>query len=281
MSSLRSGHTDTAGRRGTIEEHVMSGISTKFRTSSAGTLETGSAVRLKAVVKRYGTGPSGVAALRGVDLTLERGSFTAIMGPSGSGKSTFLNTAAGLDAPTSGSVWIGDTDISRMRATKLAKFRRTHVGFIFQAYNLLPALTVEQNVTLPLLLAGKRVDRAWLDRIIRAIGLEQLRDRRPAELSGGQQQRVAIARALITRPDAVFADEPTGALDSRTGRQVLELLGQMTRELNQTIVMVTHDPAVAAQADRVIFLADGAFVGSMAGATTQQIVDRMSALGKW
>lgn len=238
-------------------------------------------MRLESVVKQYGTGPSGVVALRGIDLALERGSFTAIMGPSGSGKSTFLNTAAGLDTPTSGSVWIGDTDISRMRATKLAKFRRTHVGFIFQAYNLLPALTVEENVTLPLLLAGRRVERDWLDRIIRAIGLEPLRERRPAELSGGQQQRVAIARALITRPDAVFADEPTGALDSRTGRQVLDLLGQMTRELNQTIIMVTHDPAVAAQADRVIFLADGTFVGSQAGATTQQIVDRMSALGKW
>lgn len=260
----------------------MSGISTRFRAASnSAPLGTGSAVRLESVVKRYEAGPSGTVALRGVDLTLERGSFTAIMGPSGSGKSTFLNTAAGLDTPTSGSVWIGDTDISRMRATRLAKFRRTHVGFIFQAYNLLPALSVEQNVTLPLLLAGKKVERAWLDRIIRTIGLEQLRDRRPAELSGGQQQRVAIARALITRPDAVFADEPTGALDSRTGRQVLELLSQMTRELNQTIVMVTHDPAVAAEADRVIFLADGAFVDSMVGATTQQIVARMSALGTW
>ena len=149
---------------------------------------TGQAVRLEAVVKKYGTGPSAVIALRGIDLTLERGSFTAIMGPSGSGKSTFLHTAAGLDTPTSGSVWIGDTDISRMRANKLAKFRRTHVGFIFQAYNLLPALTVEQNVTLPLLLAGKKVENAWLDRIIRSVGLDELRQRRPAELSGGQQR---------------------------------------------------------------------------------------------
>jgi putative ABC transport system ATP-binding protein len=239
------------------------------------------AVRLEAVVKRYGDGPSAVEALRGVDLTLERGSFTAIMGPSGSGKSTFLNTAAGLDTPTSGSVWIGDTDISRMRSGKLARFRRRHVGFVFQAYNLLPALTVEQNVTLPLLLAGRRVESSWLDRNIRSVGLEELRQRRPAELSGGQQQRVAIARALITRPDAVFADEPTGALDSQTGRQVLDLLAQMTRELGQTVVMVTHDPAVASRADRVIFLADGAFVGSAVGASTQQIADRMSALGTW
>ncbi|UOE44979.1 ABC transporter ATP-binding protein [Agromyces larvae] len=234
------------------------------------------ALRLDAVVKSYGTGTSAVTALRGIDLTLERGSFTAIMGPSGSGKSTFLHAAAGLDTPTSGSVRIGDTDISRMRANKLAKFRRQHVGFVFQAYNLLPALTVEQNITLPLLLAGNRVERGWLDRIIRSVGLDALRQRRPAELSGGQQQRVAIARALITRPDVVFADEPTGALDSRTGLQVLELLAQMTRELNQTIVMVTHDPVVASHADRVIFLADGAFVGSLEGATTAQIADRMT-----
>ena len=255
-------------------------IRTATPSRSASTAQA-QAVRLDAVVKKYGTGPSAVLALRGVNLTLERGSFTAIMGPSGSGKSTFLHTAAGLDTPTSGSVWIGDTDISRMRANKLAKFRREHVGFVFQAYNLLPALTVEQNVTLPLLLAGKRVDRDWLERIIRSVGLAELRRRRPAELSGGQQQRVAIARALITRPDAVFADEPTGALDSQTSRQVLELLAQMTRELNQTVVMVTHDPAVASHADRVIFLADGAFVGSLKGATTQQIVDRMTELGTW
>jgi len=257
-------------------------MSTQTATPTAtASRAAGHAVRLDAVVKKYGTGPSAVFALRGVNLALQRGSFTAIMGPSGSGKSTFLNTAAGLDTPTSGSVWIGDTDISRMRANKLAKFRRRHVGFIFQAYNLLPALTAEQNVTLPLLLAGTKVDRDWLDRIIRSVGLEELRQRRPAELSGGQQQRVAIARALITRPDAVFADEPTGALDSRAGQQVLDVLTQMTRELNQTVVMVTHDPAVASRADGVIFLADGVFVGSLQGATTQQIVDRMSEWGNW
>jgi len=239
-----------------------------------------SALRLQAVVKKYGSGPSAVMALRGVDLTLTRGSFTAIMGPSGSGKSTFLNTAAGLDTPTSGSVWIGDTDISHMRANKLARFRRQHVGFVFQAYNLLPALTIEQNITLPLLLASKRVDKAWLAGIMDAVGLSALRDRRPAELSGGQQQRVAIARALITRPDAVFADEPTGALDSRTSRQVLDLLAQMSRQLGQTIVMVTHDPVVAARADRVIYLADGAFVGYQDGASATQIAERMSGLGE-
>ncbi len=239
------------------------------------------ALRLEAVAKKYGTGPSAVMALRGIDLTLTRGSFTAIMGPSGSGKSTFLHTAAGLDTPTSGSVWIGNTDISRMKANSLAEFRRKHVGFVFQAYNLLPALTIEQNITLPLLLAGQEVESHWYEHLISSIGLGELRRRRPAELSGGQQQRVAIARALIARPDAVFADEPTGALDSRTGRAVLELLGTMTRELGQTVVVVTHDPAVASQADRVIFLADGAFVGHEDGATTQQIVDRMTGLGEW
>lgn len=239
------------------------------------------ALHLQAVVKKYGIGPSAVIALRGVDLTLDRGSFTAIMGPSGSGKSTFLHTAAGLDTPTSGSVWIGDTDISGMKANKLAEFRREHVGFVFQAYNLLPALTIGQNIMLPLLLAGKAVDERWFEDLVTSVGLGELRDRRPAELSGGQQQRVAIARALITRPDAVFADEPTGALDSRTGRHVLDLLGQMTRDLGQTVVVVTHDPVVAAHADRVIFLADGAFVGYQDGATTQQIVDRMTRLGEW
>jgi putative ABC transport system ATP-binding protein len=264
-----------------MSTEMSTDMSTSTSIQTSAPTITGNAVRLQAVVKKYGTGASAVIALRGIDLTLTRGSFTAIMGPSGSGKSTFLHTAAGLDTPTSGSVWIGDTDISRMRANKLAKFRRQHVGFVFQAYNLLPALTVEQNVTLPLLLAGKKVESGWLDRIIGSVGLREFRQRRPAELSGGQQQRVAIARALITRPDAVFADEPTGALDSRTGRQVLDLLAQMTSELGQTVVMVTHDPAVASRADRVIFLADGAFVGYQDGATTQQIVDRMTGLGKW
>ncbi len=243
--------------------------------------QTSQAIRLDAVVKKYGTGSSAVMALRGIDLTLMRGSFTAIMGPSGSGKSTFLHTAAGLDTPTSGSVWIGDTDISRMSANRLSEFRREHVGFVFQAYNLLPALTIEQNITLPLMLAGKAVDKSWYEHLIGSIGLGELRNRRPAELSGGQQQRVAIARALIARPDAVFADEPTGALDSQTGRQVLDLLGQMTRDLGQTVVMVTHDPAVASRADRVIFLADGAFVGYQDAASTQQIIDRMTELGEW
>jgi len=250
-------------------------------TSPAGIPTRQPALHLDAVVKRYGAHPAGVIALRGVSLTLEKGSFTAVMGPSGSGKSTFLHCAAGLDRPTSGTVRIGDQDISTLRPNALAKFRRDHVGFVFQAYNLLPALTVEQNITLPLLLSRRRVDTDWLTFVTRSVGLQDFGSRRPAELSGGQQQRVAIARALITRPHAVFADEPTGALDSRTGRQVLDLLQHMTNELDQTVVMVTHDPVVASHADRVIFLADGAFVGRLDRASTQQIVDRMAELGEW
>ncbi|MFI6433280.1 ABC transporter ATP-binding protein [Rhodococcus oryzae] len=239
------------------------------------------ALRLQQVTKRYGSGPAAVTALRGIDLTLPRGAFTAVMGPSGSGKSTFLHCAAGLDQPTSGSVWLGDTDISRLKSKALTVFRRDHVGFVFQAYNLLPALSVEQNITLPLLLAGRGADPGWLDFVTGAVGLADLRGRRPAELSGGQQQRVAIARALVTRPDAVFADEPTGALDSRTGRQVLELLRRTAEELGQTVVMVTHDPIAASYADRVLFLADGAFVGHLDRPSAQQVADHMTHLGEW
>ncbi|CRK54210.1 bacitracin ABC efflux transporter (ATP-binding protein) [Rhodococcus sp. RD6.2] len=241
----------------------------------------GTALRLDSVTKTYGSGAAAVTALRGVNLHLTRGSFTAVMGPSGSGKSTFLHCAAGLDRPTSGSVWLGGTDISRLKPKALTRFRRDHVGFVFQAYNLLPALTVEQNVTLPLLLAGRSADPAWLAFVVDAVGLTDLRGRRPAEMSGGQQQRVAIARALVTRPDAVFADEPTGALDSRTGRQVLDLLRRTATDLDQTVVMVTHDPVAAAHADRVVFLADGAFVGHLDRPTPQQVADHMTHLGEW
>ncbi|SDE20535.1 ABC transporter ATP-binding protein [Rhodococcus tukisamuensis] len=239
------------------------------------------AIRLDGVTKKYGAGGGAVTALRGVSLALPRGAFTAVMGPSGSGKSTFLHCAAGLDRPTTGSVWLGDTDISRLKPKALTVFRRDHVGFVFQAYNLLPALSVEQNITLPLLLAGREADHGWLDFVVGAVGLADFRGRRPAELSGGQQQRVAIARALVTRPNAVFADEPTGALDSRTGRQVLELLGRTARELDQTVVMVTHDPVAASHADRVLFLADGAFVGHLDRPSAQQVADHMTHLGEW
>lgn len=239
------------------------------------------ALRLDSVVKQYGSGATAVTALRGVSLSLGRGTFTAIMGPSGSGKSTLLHCAAGLDTPTSGSVRLGGTEVSGLRKKALTEFRRDHVGFVFQAYNLLPALSVEENISLPLLLAGRPVERRWLDFLLDSVGLADRRRRRPAELSGGQQQRVAIARALITRPYVVFGDEPTGALDSRSGKQVLDLLAHTARELDQTVVVVTHDPVVAAHADRVIFLADGAFAGHLDGATPAQITDRMSSLGEW
>ncbi|WP_433611534.1 ABC transporter ATP-binding protein [Prescottella agglutinans] len=239
------------------------------------------AVRLADVSKTYGSGRAQVTALDNVSLTLAPGSFTAIMGPSGSGKSTFLHCAAGLDQPSRGSVWLGDTEISALKPKARTVFRRDHIGFVFQAYNLMAALTVEQNVTLPLLLAGRRADRAHLDHVLGAVGLADKRDRRPAEMSGGQQQRVAIARALVTQPHAVFADEPTGALDSRTGRQVLELLRRTTTDLGQTIVMVTHDPVAAAHADRVLFLADGRLVGRLDAPTAAAVADHMTHLGEW
>ncbi|MDR2323148.1 MAG: ABC transporter ATP-binding protein [Microbacterium sp.] len=252
-------------------------------TSSAPSRPTqaGDALRLENIVKTYGSGANAVPALRGVDLTLARGTFTAIMGPSGSGKSTLLHSAAGLDRPTSGRVVLGDTEVSSLSARRLTEFRRDHVGFVFQAYNLLPALNVEENITLPLRLARQRLDREWLDFLLESVGLADRRRRRPSELSGGQQQRVAIARALITRPYVVFGDEPTGALDSRSGKQVLDLLAHTTKALAQTVVMVTHDPVVASHADRVIFLADGAFAGHLDGATPAEITDRMSSLGEW
>ncbi|QNA91352.1 MULTISPECIES: ABC transporter ATP-binding protein [unclassified Microbacterium] len=239
------------------------------------------ALRLHSVVKTYGSGANRVSALRGVNLTIAKGSFTAIMGPSGSGKSTLLHSAAGLDRPSSGTVHLGGTEISGLKSKKLTAFRRDHVGFVFQAYNLLPALNVEDNITLPLRLGGRALDGSWLDFLLDAVGLAEFRHRRPSELSGGQQQRVAIARALITRPHVVFGDEPTGALDSRAGTQVLDLLAHTARELDQTVVVVTHDPVVASHADRVIFLADGAFAGHLDGADPARINERMSALGEW
>ncbi len=239
------------------------------------------AVRLENVTKVYGAGSQQVAALRGVSLTVPARSFTAVMGPSGSGKSTFLNSAAGLDKPTSGRVILGTTEVSKLKARKLTTFRRDHVGFVFQAYNLLSHLSVAQNITLPLLLARRRVDQAWFNHIVQAVGLANLIDRSPQELSGGQQQRAAIARALIAKPDVVFADEPTGALDTRTSHQVLDLLRYTAAELHQTVVMVTHDPVAASYADRVLFLADGQLAGSVDSPDAQSIADRMTTLGQW
>ena len=238
------------------------------------------ALQLQGVSKSYRSGSTGVPARRDVSLSVPAGTFTAVMGPSGSGKSTLLQCAAGLDAPDSGRVLLGSTEISRLRSQALTRFRRDHVGFVFQSYNLLPQLSVARNVTLPLLLAGRGTDDAWLAYVLEAVGLAGLGERKPQELSGGQQQRAAIARALITRPDAVFADEPTGALDSGTARQVLDLLRHTVSVLGQTVVMVTHDPVAAGSADSVIFLADGRLDGSLANATVRDVSERMAYLGE-
>jgi putative ABC transport system ATP-binding protein len=232
----------------------------------------------RALTKRYGEGDVAVDALRGVDVAFAPGSFTAIMGPSGSGKSTLMHILAGLDQPTSGSVEIAGTELAALGDHDLTLLRRSKVGFIFQSYNLLPVLTAEENVLLPLRIAGERADTGWLETLIDTVGLGARRTHRPSELSGGQQQRVAVARALITRPAVVFADEPTGNLDSESGRDVLDLLRRAVEEFGQTIVMVTHDPAAAATADRVMFLADGRVVDERAGLSVDDILDRLKAL---
>ncbi|MFD7707287.1 ABC transporter ATP-binding protein [Streptomyces sp. NPDC059785] len=236
------------------------------------------AVRLTDVTKRYGEGAGSVLALDGVGADLETGTFTAVMGPSGSGKSTFLHCAAGLDRPTSGAVHIGGQDLARLREARLTELRRTRVGFVFQAFNLLPSLTVEQNITLPLRLAGRQPDADWLDHIVAGVGLTGRLGRRPAELSGGQQQRVAIARALATRPEVIFADEPTGALDPETARDILGLLRQAVTDMHQTVVMVTHDPMAAAHTDRALFLSAGRIVDELTAPGAGHVAEVMAGL---
>ncbi|MCX4778399.1 ABC transporter ATP-binding protein [Streptomyces sp. NBC_01264] len=249
------------------------------------------AVELRSVRRQYGRGNTAVHALRGIDLALPHGSFTAVMGPSGSGKSTFLRCAAGLDLPTEGSVRLGGTEITGMDENQLTELRRSRLGFVFQAFNLLPSLTVEQNVLLPMRLAGGHSHshgrtasqahphpRARAADLLARVGLEGKGRRRPAELSGGQQQRVAIARALVTRPDVVFADEPTGALDTATATEVLGLLRDAVDTLGATVVMVTHDPAAAAHADQVLFLADGLIADRLPRSPAATIAARMTAL---
>jgi putative ABC transport system ATP-binding protein len=221
------------------------------------TAEAGVAVAAENLVRRYGEGDSAVEAVRGVSLEVPAGQFTAIMGPSGSGKSTLMHLLAGLDRPTEGSVEIGGQDITTMGDKKLTLLRRKHIGFVFQAFNLVPTLTAEENVTLPLSIAGRKIDRAWVDSVLQRVGLDDRRSHRPAELSGGQQQRVAVARALVAEPTVLFADEPTGNLDSHTSAEVLGLLREAATVYGQTIVMVTHDAAAAEATDRVIYLADG------------------------
>lgn len=225
------------------------------------------------LVKNYGTGSNMVHALRGVNVSFERGKFTAIMGPSGSGKSTLMHTLAGLDSATSGHILFGGADLTRMDDKQLTLLRRHKIGFIFQSFNLLPMFTAEQNILMPLTLAGDKPDRAWFDLLVETLGLKQRLNHRPNELSGGQQQRVAIARALITKPKLVFADEPTGNLDSRSSREVLGFLRDSVRDYGQSIVMVTHDPRAASFADRVLVLADGNITRDMQHPTYNEILE--------
>ena len=229
--------------------------------------------------KIYGTGDTEVRALDGVDVEFERGRFTAIMGPSGSGKSTLMHCSAGLDDLTSGTVHIGDVELGDLSERDLTLLRRDKVGFVFQAFNLIPTLTAEENLTLPLDLAGRKPDASWMVNIIETVGLQDRLRHRPDELSGGQQQRVAVARALVSRPEIVFADEPTGNLDSITGGEVLDFLRGAVDDLGQTLVVVTHDVGAAAMADRVLFLADGQIVDEMSNPDADRILDRIKAIG--
>lgn len=238
------------------------------------------AVRLESVRRTYGEGDTAVHALDGVSVALRRGSFTAVMGPSGSGKSTFLHCASGLDRPTSGKVLLGDTDLTGLPEAALTELRRERVGFVFQAYNLLDSLTVEQNIVLPLRLANRPFDPEFLAEVARSVELTVPMDRRPSMLSGGQRQRVALARALVTRPDAMFLDEPTGALDTRTARQVLVALRYAVDRWQQTSLMVTHDPVAASYADTVVFLADGRIVDELPRSRPEVIAERMTHLGE-
>ena len=236
------------------------------------------AARADALRKVYGTGGAAVEALRGVSIEIAAAEWTAIMGPSGSGKSTLLHILAGLDSPTEGKVFIGDVDLTTLNDKQLTQLRRDRVGFVFQAYNLIPTLTAEENITLPLDIAGNDVDRGWFDTVVDTVGIRDRLQHRPAELSGGQQQRVAGARALVSRPEIIFADEPTGNLDSKSGAELLGFLRAAVDEHQQTIVMVTHDAHAAAHADRVVFLADGNIVHEIRTPTADAIFDQIKSL---
>jgi len=237
------------------------------------------AARAEKAVKIFGTGDAAVRALDGIDVDFEREAFTAVMGPSGSGKSTLLHCMAGLDSLTSGRVFIGDVDLTTLGEKKLTLLRRAKVGFIFQAFNLVPTLTAAENVTLPLDIAGQKPDPEWIDKILDSTGLRDRLKHRPSELSGGQQQRVAAARALASRPEIIFADEPTGNLDSRASAELLEFMRRSVHEFGRTVVMVTHDAVAAGYADHAIFLGDGCVVDEMEGPTADKVLDRMKSLG--
>jgi putative ABC transport system ATP-binding protein len=240
----------------------------------------GPVVEAKGVTRRYGEGETAVDALRGVSLEVRRGQLTAVMGPSGSGKSTLMHILAGLDRPTTGSVSIDGTEISTLKDNELTKLRREHVGFVFQFFNLLPMLTAEENAVLPLTIAGEKPDKRWVDELLEKIGIANRRHHRPAELSGGQQQRVAIARALISRPTVVFADEPTGNLDSTTSGEILELVRESVNSYGQTLVMVTHDANAAAIADHILFLGDGLIVRHLGRSTPREILQAMDDVAR-
>jgi putative ABC transport system ATP-binding protein len=258
------------------EALAMSGA----ETAAANPADSGAVVSARALARRYGAGDTAVDALRGVSLDVAKAKLTAVMGPSGSGKSTLMHILAGLDRPTEGEVSIDGTDITRLNDTELTKLRRRHVGFIFQFFNLLPMLTAEENIFLPLSIAGTKPNREWTDALIDKVGLDDRRTHRPSELSGGQQQRVAIARALVSQPTVVFADEPTGNLDSKTSGEILDLMRDSVDAYGQTTVMVTHDPRAAAIADRILFLADGVIVKDLGKATAHDVVVAMEELSR-
>ncbi|MET0145175.1 MAG: ABC transporter ATP-binding protein [Ilumatobacteraceae bacterium] len=253
-------------------------------TESATVISSAPAPRAAAgsvdAMKVYGIGDSQVVALDGVTVAFQAGKFTAIMGPSGSGKSTLMHCLAGLDTLSSGAVYIGETYLASLNDKQLTELRRTKVGFIFQAYNLIPTLTARENIMLPLMLGGESGDPAWIDEVVTTVGLKDRLKHRPSELSGGQQQRVAVARAMAGRPDIIFADEPTGNLDSKTGAEILDFMRRAVREYGQTIVMVTHDPNAASYADRVIFLNDGRVVDEMGDPSGEAVLDRMKRFGE-
>jgi putative ABC transport system ATP-binding protein len=257
------------------EEISMSTSTAAHRTSAASTTI---AVQARDVVKIYGRADTAVRALNGASLSIPTGQFTAVMGPSGSGKSTLMHALAGLDNVDAGQILLGDTDVTALTERQRTLVRRDRIGFVFQSFNLVPTLTAAENIELPLTLAGRRADRAWVDHLVDTLGLAQRLNHRPSQLSGGQQQRVAVARALVTRPETVFADEPTGNLDSRAGEALLDFLHHAAHDFDQTIVMVTHDPHAASFAHRVVFLADGRVVGELAQPTVAGVLSRMADL---
>jgi putative ABC transport system ATP-binding protein len=264
-------HTDRTGRTVTDQENHM--------TTATFAPPTLTAAVARGVSKMYGDGDAAVAALDNVSVELAAGRFTAIMGPSGSGKSTLLHVLAGLDRPTAGEVYLGDVEITSLNDKALTLLRRDRIGFIFQSFNLLPTMTAAENIVLPLRIAGRKPDQQWVDSIVETVGLSGRLTHRPAQLSGGQQQRVAAARALASRPQVVFADEPTGALDSASGTELLRFLRMAVTELGQTVVMVTHDATAASYADRVLFLADGQVADEMHEPTADAVLDYMKHLG--